>query len=415
MARKSRNPYNQPTKKDVEVPKYIAGAYIRVSDTNHDSVEGQHLIITDYLAQHKDIILYDVYIDDGKSSFNVRRPRYDDLLDDAKKGVINCIIIKDFSRLNRDYLNIGYLLRVVFPSLNIRLIAVASQYDSLNATRIVNFRTSLQNIVSSSYSKDLSSKVKSTIRMQQLTGKYIAAALPYGYVKQSNKNGTEFLPDEKSSSIVQLIFSMAEEGRSAYVFAGRLNDLEIPSPSEHKDISYKALKLWNRQTVQAILRNRFYTGALVMGKTHSEQIRHPRKVAADEWCVINQHHPALISLDQYNRVQDILTNRRTNSLKENPQSISPGGQEFLGKALYCKVCGCKMHRRVWSGKTYFICSTYENAKGSCILNSIAADVLQADLYEEYLHRLDAAKKIKNQVNYLFNSTAFRPRWMRLTK
>ena len=255
MARKSRKhlqdapiEYSKPN-----VQKhYIAGIYARTSskDQEGDSIENQIKIAEQYIQSTPDIRFYKTYSDYGFSSFTNIRPSFEEMLLDIETKTINCVVVKDISRLSREYIEAGDLLQRKFPLWGTRFISVGDDFDSLHsdATKI---EIALRSLLYYSYSIDLSKKIQSAIMIRQKTGEYTPARLPYGYVKARNGNEIYWHLDEKAAPIVKFIFQHALNNISAYAIAGELNRKSIPAPKS---------EFWSSGSVLRILRNILYTG-----------------------------------------------------------------------------------------------------------------------------------------------------------
>lgn len=206
MARKSRKKaaISQPQPPEIET--CYAGAYVRLSVGDELSIINQEELISQFLDQHKDLLLTRLYVEDGRSSFIGIRPEFDRMIADVKNKEINCIIVKDFSRFGRDYIELGDYLEQLFPAWGTRFISILDEYDSKGVYGNANFTAALKGILNTSYSRDLSNKVKSTVKLHQQQGTYIPAKVPYGYVKNSK---SQFVPDPETMQIVQRIFELA--------------------------------------------------------------------------------------------------------------------------------------------------------------------------------------------------------------
>ena len=375
MARKSRKG-NNISQAEKTKHQYAAGAYIRVSVEKDSSIETQKSIINGFVAEHPDIDLVKVYVDNGVSSFFNVRPEFDMMIDDAKAHTIDCIITRDLSRLGRNYIEIGDFVEQIFPAWGVRFISISEMYDSNKSNPNLLLMAS-RNLVNSSYSYDISAKVKATVQVRQQHGNYIGAALPYGYVKQAICNKTSWSIDESSALVVRQIFEWAATNESAYAIATRLNDSDIPSPKAYKG---KGTSFWSRRSVMDILRNRAYIGCLIAGKTRTPdwQLRNPMRAPSLEYIVTENHHDAIIDRDLFERIQHLLNARKT------PASLMrfrTSDDSYLESVLFCGNCGRKMKRRIWKGKTYYICPRTMEAKNGCSTRSISEDSLKYDVFD----------------------------------
>lgn len=380
MARKSRkNSQNTPT---IQASKrYIAGIYARISseDQKGDSIESQEKIGRQYLESCPDVIIHRVYIDYGLSSFARIRPGFNDLILDAELQKINCIVVKDISRLSRDYLEASDLIQKVFPRQGIRFISVNDEFDSLHCDE-TKLEIALRSLLYYHYSIDLSKKIQSAIGVRQISGDYVPARLPYGYIKVQTEYGVEWQPDEKTASIVKYIFSSALAGLSAYGIAGNLNRQGISGPNSN---------YWSSSSVLRILRDASYTGMLIAGKTRNNRAAGFRTESKpqNEWIKHYNHHTPIVDDITFYSMQRILSERNT--------SISKGQKVedfFIGK-LYCGMCGRKMRpKRSVNGSVYYICPRRDEAAASCVNKAKSEAKLKRQTFIVLSEQMDEVKE-----------------------
>lgn len=197
MARKSRVAGNVidtiPAKKGI----YRTGIYARLSseDKEEDTLENQIYLLKSHVESQADMLLTDTYVDNGFSGTNFQRPQFIRMMEDVKSGKINCIVVKDLSRLGRDYIETGNYIENVFPFLNVRFLSVTDGFDTVNGDGAEAMVVSFKNLVNDVYSKDISRKIISAFRTKQRSGEYIGLVAPYGYLK-SKENKNKFVIDE---------------------------------------------------------------------------------------------------------------------------------------------------------------------------------------------------------------------------
>ena len=215
----------------------LADGDIGVDDKEEsNSIENQRLLLTSFVASRNDLIgEIKEYIDDGFSGTNFDRPAFKRMIEDAKKGVIHTIIVKDLSRLGRDYIGVGDYLEQIFPTLGIRFIAVNSMYDSNDFMgKTVGLDVSITNLVNTLYSKDLSKKYKSAIRTKWKNGISTYGRLPLGYVKDPNNKG-KWILDQEGAAIVRRVFDLALEGKNNAQIVHCLNEEQVLTPGQYKE------------------------------------------------------------------------------------------------------------------------------------------------------------------------------------
>lgn len=286
---------------------YLAGLYMRLSreDGTHESagIEGQRLLLRSFAAQ-QNLAVAEEYVDDGYSGTNYRRPAFERMLRDIEMGKINTVLIKDLSRLGRNYLASGELTEVYFPSRNVRLIAVNDGYDSeTGEDDMAPFR----HVINEMYARDISKKIRSSLYAKMREGQYVGSFPPYGYRKsEDNKNRLQI--DWESASIVRRIFDMAAKGASTRYIAEQLNHEEIPIPLDYRRIREGKEGMgreWTASGICKILRNRVYLGHTEQGKSRKPNFRSggcvPRK--REDWIVVEHTHDPLIDEETFKQVQ----------------------------------------------------------------------------------------------------------------
>ena len=259
--------------------KYKATAYIRLSYTDDhssesDSVSNQRKLIENFVERNPDIEVVSEKIDDGYSGIIFDRPAFKEMMQDVTDGNINCVIVKDLSRLGREYIETGRYLRRVFPAYGVRFIAITDSIDTAHDSGD-DLTVSVKNIMNEAYCRDISIKTRSSLDVKRRNGDFVGAFPVYGYMKaEDNKN--LLVPDPYAARVVCDIFRMRLEGASASKIASELNRLGILSPLAYKKnnglpcakkgYADKADCKWSATTIIRILQDETYTGTLVQGK-----------------------------------------------------------------------------------------------------------------------------------------------------
>lgn len=332
----------------------LAAYYLRLSrddgdKAESDSISNQRNLISDYVSQHEEITFVEEYVDDGYSGTNFDRPAFQKMMKDAKNKKINCIIVKDLSRLGRNYIETGRYLEKVFPFLGIRFIAITDHYDTADQTNdsdqiIVPFK----NLINDAYCRDISIKIRSQLDVKRKTGQFIGSFAAYGYCKDpADKN--RLVIDETAAEVVQLIFRLKLEGFSSTNIADRLNELGIPTPMEYKrscGLNFNSgfrsgnSPKWIAVSVNRILKNELYTGTMVQGKNQkiNYKVKQSRAIEEKDWIRVEKTHEAIIPQEIFQCVQDImLLDTRTSPKAESVYLFSG--------ILKCSDCGQNMVRR----------------------------------------------------------------------
>ena len=253
-----------------------AGIYVRLSvedkHTHTASIETQQLIIARYLEQNPEIIVVQTYIDNGATGTNFHRPGFQQMLSDIEAGLINCVIVKDLSRLGREYIETGRYLRRVFPTYGVRFIAITDNIDTAHEGSGDDLTVSVKNIMNEAYCRDISIKTRTSLDIKRRNGDFVGAFPVYGYMK-SEENKNLLVPDPYASRVVQAIFRMRLDGTSALRIATVLNEMGILSPLAYKKnngfpyakhgYADKEDCKWSATTIIRILQDETYIGTLV--------------------------------------------------------------------------------------------------------------------------------------------------------
>ena len=220
---------------------YIAGLYYRLSQEDERqgesvSIDNQRTILRKYAEEHG-FEIHDEYIDDGVSGTTFQRPEVQRLLDDAKTGVINTIIVKDLSRFGRNYIEVGQYVDYVFPAFGIRFIAIQDNVDTENRDSGAMEMMPIMNVFNEWHAANTSKKIRAVLKSNAKDGKYHARKAPYGYVKSDTEKKTPVV-DEEAAAVVKRIFEMRASGLSPHKIADKLNEENIPNPSKYSMDKY---------------------------------------------------------------------------------------------------------------------------------------------------------------------------------
>lgn len=329
-----------------------AGIYVRLSvedkHTHTASIETQQLIIARYLEQNPEIIVVQTYIDNGATGTNFHRPGFQQMLSDIEAGLINCVIVKDLSRLGRNVIDTGYYIERYFPMQKVRFIAVNDRYDSSSPDNAHDgIIIPLRNMINEAYAMDIARKIKAQQRQAMKDGKYVGGRTPYGYLKAPD-DCHQLIVDPVAAEVVKTMFQWAAEGAGLNTIAVRLNEAGYLSPSHYKrtlgEITHENLVgngHWQTRTVAKILRAEVYTGDLVQGV--SKIIDHKQvRASADEWTTVRGTHEAIISRELFAAVQKALDQAAQQAKDREIHSWSPN---LLKGKIFCAHCGRSLHRQ----------------------------------------------------------------------
>lgn len=294
------------------------------------------------------------------------------MMQDAKAGLINCIIVKDISRLGRSYLAIGRLLYEVFPEQNIRFISIIDNYDSAKNHNEKELIIMLQSVIDQEVSMDISRRVSSAIDAKKKSGTFLppSGSIPYGYLRDE-KNCT-YAIDEDTFLVVKRIYHLRAQGYNISAICKELDKKGIPSPSKLKYLRHQTKDesakdtLWNRATVRKILSDQNCIGHRVHGKKAKDSpTAAKRRTSEDAWQIIENAHPAIISKELFDQVQAM-----SEKEEAKPQSTSSSvskdlSSNILKGKVFCGDCGKAMKSaRGGNGAAYYNCSSYKESGGA---------------------------------------------------
>ena len=348
---------------------YVIAKYIRLSRddgaTESLSIPNQHALLDRHIAQmdiHSTNILE--FVDNGYTGTNFERPAMQEMLELVRVGKIHCILCKDFSRFGRNILETGYFIEQVFPLYGVRFIAVTDNYDSIDYKgNTGGIDIAFKFLIHEHYSKDLSRKIKSAKRIKMVNGESITANARYGYIKgQSGKLEI----DESAAAAIRLIFEMALAGDKTPKICNALFAAKHPTPAEHKALQkgkpITSNYLWSTAMVTKILHNEQYIGTYVSGREERIAIGVGKQVDESEWIKIPNHHPAIISKDDFLQIQVIQPQ------KKHDRSKARKSRDYLllGK-IYCGCCRRALQYHVTKNATFNCIHTQANPNAECYM------------------------------------------------
>ena len=367
---------------------YIAGLYYRLSQEDERqgesvSIDNQRTILRKYAEEHG-FEIHDEYIDDGVSGTTFQRPEVQRLLDDAKTGVINTIIVKDLSRFGRNYIEVGQYVDYVFPAFGIRFIAIQDNVDTENRDSNAMEMMPIVNIFNEWHATNTSKKIKAVRRSNALAGIYSAKKATYGYLKGTDKKRTPVI-DEETAPVVRRIFELYASGTSPKNIADILNADGIPSPGKlaYERLGHKGrpneMRLWCEVSIRAMLNNIMYIGHLPMLQETTVSYKNHKRQAKDrsDWVITYNNHEPIISQELWDRVQE-RQKHMAQGRKTKTGFIHP-----LSGFLVCADCGSKlkMSGHLNGPKTayqyHFDCGLHiRYGKSLCFSHFIPAKVLE---------------------------------------
>ena len=388
-----------PAIPDEPVQGFRTAAYVRLSMEDSGKIDGYSLqnqkdLLMSFINDHNDLHLYKMYVDNGYTGTQFERPAFDEMMQDMKSGLINCIVVKDLSRLGRNYLEAGNYLEQIFPFFKVRFISITDGYDSISPDFTDEaLIIPLKNIINEGYAKDISVKVSSAIATRKRQGKFMGKVPLYGYLKDpDDKNHLVIDPD--ASLIVQRVFQMKLEGVSLGLIAKQMNEEGVPCPSKYfvlKGLSKETKYLnsfWDRNTAKRMLTNRMYLGCIVYGKSVRSFAKGIKEhtVPEENWKIVEGTHEPLVTEEAFERVQELL--EESSREAKDHASYAEGNVPNLFRGLIrCADCGGAMRMGKFrkpkksGAEEYHYYGVYECSRHkliydySCPQKSIRKDIL----------------------------------------
>lgn len=446
MARKSRKitPAVEPVVEAAPLQIFPTAIYARLSvensgkSENVDVIANQIEICKSYIADRPYLSLVDTYIDNGHTGTVFDRPEFNRLMTDIKSGRIKCLVVRDLSRFGRDYIETGTYLERIFPQIGLRFIAIKENYDNFDTDGSnESLMIPLQNMINALYSKDISRKVSTALKAQMEQGTFQKRNLPYGY--RWNEEHTNMVIDEETASYVRLIFQRKIEGWSMPMILDELDRLGAPNTELRKRQNDTrtgdgcSCKGWHKSTVYGILTNPHYVGDTVLGRSMVaiyKGIKSHNVKDKDEWIVFPNTHEAIISREDFQKVQDIMnaaSEARQTKMQKSEEIRATLINLFDGK-IFCADCGKRMYfhrkkvdkRKDGGWYAFYECSTYVGRRYEhCTAHYIRQDRLERDVlaaiqlqvkaaldYDKLLDKLrgsEGEKNIRDKQNALITS------------
>lgn len=361
MARTKRkiNPLVQETEIIAPAQKsYKTAAYVRLSVEDSgkpgtDTIEGQKALLMSYIESKADMEFVSLFCDNGRTGTDFKRPQFERMMEEVRKGHVDCIVVKDLSRFGRNYKETGNYLERIFPFLGVRFIAVNDNFDTLTSERTQDgYIVPLKNLINEVYSKDISKKSASALHVKQRNGDFIGAWAPYGYRKDP-ENKHHLVINEDTAPTVRQIFKWRSESISVVQIARRLNDAGILSPSaylyetgEVKTEKYKGV-LWHTQILKDILSHPVYIGHMVQGRKKQSFYEGKRQTRVDEadWIIVRNTHEPIVDEAIFDSVQAIANQKKAEYHERlGKYAHLEHSENILQGLVWCPNCNRSMVR-----------------------------------------------------------------------
>lgn len=371
-----------------------------------DSISNQKSLISHYMSQKEELSLCEVYEDDGFSGVFMDRPGFLAMQKDIVAGKVDCVIVKDLSRLGRNYVEVGRTVEEFLDEYGIRIIAINDGIDTMDGDeKVREFIIPFLNIMYEQYARDTSYKTRGSLDTKRREGQFIGSFAPYGYKKEHGQVVLQV--DSEAAKVVESIFKNYIAGYNAIGIAKRLNEEHVLTPMDYKreqGIQYgNGFRIysrgeWDAQMVLRILKNEVYIGNLVQGKVSKKNYKQKKRYnkQADKWIRVEGTHEAIVDKGDFDVVQQLLS---------EDSKKSPGKERlypFAGK-LYCGDCGEPLHRRAVSnnGKKYFYygCAANKRDRNLCTQHNISERVLTKAVLETLKLHVVTLLDMKGLVQY----------------
>lgn len=375
---------DQPEKEDNMLDQQtITVLYCRLSnedalDGESNSIANQRSILQAYADSHG-FTNTRTFIDDGYTGTNFNRPGIQEALSLVEQGLVSTFIVKDMSRFGRDYLQVGQYTELIFPSYDVRFIAINDGVDSAYGD---NDFTPFRNLFNDFYAKDTSKKVRAVFRAKAARGEHLSGP-PYGYMDDPDQHG-HWIIDPEAAKVVKRIFDLAIDGKGPDRIARILEDDHVPTTKalyaarKGKPLPERPYH-WAEQSIVDILERQEYTGCTCSFKTYSRSYKLKKRIPnkPEDMIVFPNTQEAIVPQAQWDRVQELRKNKRRMT-KADRQGLFSG-------LLFCADCGGKLHFatcKSFEGKQdHYICSHYKSGRGTCSAHYIREDVLREIVLE----------------------------------
>lgn len=405
---------------------YKTAIYTRISsknDNNPNSINNQIALINNFIDQKENFILYETFSDIGYTGTNFERPDFQKMLKLAQNGDLNCIIVKDLSRLGRNYLDLDFYLKKMFPLLGVRFISILDNYDS-DSYDNDDLILSLKNIINSLYAKDTSSKIGVVLDKKMRDGEYVGGIPMYGYMKDP-KQKTKLVIDPEASKIVKEIYQLRLKGSKFSEIAQSLTDRKILNPESYKyESKLYNLKTqpkykydWTSSSISYILRSEFYIGNTVQGKSKKSLNNNIELTYLDkkDWIIVENTHEAIIDRQTFDLVQK-MDNKISIDL-ENSLFRKYYTEDILINKIYCAACSNQMKRISKNFKKNKVIYSYVCKIKNCktTSKSISYSIIERVIESEIEANILLAKSFYDEIDKFDKSNKFKSIVLKLNK
>ncbi len=431
MARISRRDADTTMLQTESITLYNTAVYARLSiednGVNSDSIESQIYMLEKFVGEKPYLAHYKTFFDNGATGTNFDRQGFNDMMEEVRKGNVNCIVVKDLSRFGRNYIETGDYLDKIFPYLGVRFISVNDNFDSNDVTSNEALMVALKSLLHDIYAKDISRKICTIFDVKKRNGEFMGKLAPYGYEK-SPDNKHKLIINEETAGVIKDIFKWRLEGMGVTAIARKLNDMGIPSQYKLayekgvlKGTNGENKALWRASSILGILTNYNYIGCIVQRKTEKAQYKGGKlkTIPKSDWNIIRNTHEPIIDEETFNAVGELIANAPKRVLR-NESDIS--SKNILRGLVICGDCSSRMERGSGNKRTKdditeyrFYCGRKYIKNGICCSRGIREDKLK----ESVLHVLKTQIKVlydaKKQALSITSSSSYEIKKSRLLK
>lgn len=381
----------------------ITALYCRLSRDDElqgdsNSIVNQKNILSKY-AKENGFKNLQYFVDDGFSGTNFNRPSWNDLIELVEDNKVGTIIVKDMSRLGRDYLKVGFYTEVMFVEKNIRFIAINNGIDSANQTD--SDFTPFLNIINEWYAKDTSKKIKAVMKAKGESGKTLTTIPPFGYMKNPDDK-TKWIVDVPAAETVRKVFNLCMNGYGPTQIAKILREKKVLTPAAYWQSIGRTTNLptpenpyrWVADTISTMLEKKEYLGHTVNFKTYKQSYKSKKKLhnPEEKQLIFENTHEAIIDVDTWERVQELRKNKR--------RPTRTGKSNMFSGIAYCADCGQKLYyctsKYFESRQDHFVCSTSRKGKENCSTHFIRATILEQGVLAHLKYVIGTVASYENQ-------------------
>lgn len=393
-----------------------AALYIRLSREDgdkleSDSITSQRDMLCRFLSQNPDLKTFDEYVDDGVSGTTFERPSFQRMIEDIKTNKVNCVIVKDLSRLGRNHIETSKYIEILFPMLKVRFIAINDQIDSyLKPQSVNNVIVPFKNLLNDEYCRDISMKIRSSLTIKRENGQYIGSFPCYGYVK-SKEDRHKLVIDEEAAQNVRNAFKMFIDGATLRGIATTFNESGILTPSEYKrskgfnDRHYTTHEkaFWDTIAIRRMLTNQMYVGDMVQKQMEivSYKVNICRRIDKDKRIIVPNTHEPIISREDFNKVQSLLN-------RDTRVCVSNNELDLFSGFVKCGDCKRGMNKKhiyqPYKDYYYYICNTFKkNGKSACTKHAIRTEKVKEAVFEVVKQYINIAVTMESLIDFINHS------------